>query len=385
MKKSYCIFSARFLPSYGGVERYTLNLSKQLMQKGIDVTVVTSSVNGLPQRETVEGIDIFRLPSIDLLSGRFPVLKPCGETRRLIAQLKQKSFDFAIIQTRFYALSLFGARYLKKRKIPFVLIEHGTAHLTIQSSFWNRLGHAYEHAEAALVRRYCSDFYGVSEACCEWLEHFHIRAKGVLYNAIDLEDVLSRASHPIEDYRAEYAGEGGEVLAYVGRLIREKGILQLIDAVKRLTEMGYRLTLLIAGDGDLLDAVRQEESKCIVALGKQDFDHVIALYKASDCFVLPSDSEGFPTTVLEAVACGCYVITTERGGAKELIVDDSYGMVIQDNQTERLMEAIRTAIDDPERRRDAASRAYQRLSEHFTWLHTCEKVMDVEREMTAGR
>ena len=74
MGKWYCFFSAQYLPSMGGVERYTYNLARHLIVKGNRVTVVTSAVRGLPEHEVSEGIEIYRLPSFGFLNGRFPIL-----------------------------------------------------------------------------------------------------------------------------------------------------------------------------------------------------------------------------------------------------------------------------------------------------------------------
>ena len=63
MGKWYCFFSAQYLPTMGGVERYTYNLARRLIAKGNRVTVVTSNIQGLPAHEVSEGIEIYRLSS----------------------------------------------------------------------------------------------------------------------------------------------------------------------------------------------------------------------------------------------------------------------------------------------------------------------------------
>ena len=72
----FYIFSAQYLPTVGGVERYSNSLAKELISKGHSVTVVTSSIESQPEQEVdTDGINIIRLPVIPLMSGRFPVLK----------------------------------------------------------------------------------------------------------------------------------------------------------------------------------------------------------------------------------------------------------------------------------------------------------------------
>ena len=75
MKRRYCIFAAQYFPHLGGVERYTYNLAKKLIEAGDEVTVVTSNVQRIASYEKMEGITVYRMPCINLLDGRYPVLK----------------------------------------------------------------------------------------------------------------------------------------------------------------------------------------------------------------------------------------------------------------------------------------------------------------------
>ena len=73
--KTYCIFAAQYFPHLGGVERYTYNLAKQLIQDGNKVIIVTSNVYHLKNHELVNGIPVYRIPCYNLLEGRYPVIK----------------------------------------------------------------------------------------------------------------------------------------------------------------------------------------------------------------------------------------------------------------------------------------------------------------------
>ena len=117
---NFVIFSAQYLPTVGGIERYTNSLAKKLIEKGHRITVVTSSLQDVPNRETdSDGIDIWRIPVKWIMNRRFSIPIPNGEFRRMAKQLAQTDFDFAIIQTRFYLNSLWASRFCKKNGIPF--------------------------------------------------------------------------------------------------------------------------------------------------------------------------------------------------------------------------------------------------------------------------
>ena len=125
--------------------------------------------------------------------------------------------------------------------------------------------------------------------------------------------------------------------------------------------------MFIAGDGDMEKEIQRRKNEHIIPLGRIDFPHIVALLKETDIFCLPSFSEGFSTSILEAAVCGCYVVTTARGGAKELLVNDEYGCVIPNNQEDTLYVALKNTIDNKEKREKGIKLTYERIEQNFTW------------------
>lgn len=377
----YCIFTANYLPNLGGVERYTYNLAQELAARGNKVTIVTSNVFSLPEREHIGDINVLRVPCWNVLAGRFPVLRYNADFRALDRHLREQNFDFVIVQTRFYIHSLYGVSFAKRQGIPCITIEHGTNHFTVNNRFLDFCGHIYEHWVSAMVRRRCCHFYGVSKDCCQWLRHFKIQPEGVLYNAIDLEDIQAKSQAPVEDYRQLLCLEGKTLVTYAGRLVREKGILKLVEAITHLQKEHPDLILAVAGDGNLYEELATRQLPGVYMLGRLDFDHVVALLNVTHVFCLPTDyPEGFPTAVLEAAACGCYIITTTRGGSKELLTSPDLGAVLTENTAENIAQAIQRVIVDPAYRQEAVGKTYQRLCENFTWKSTADKVIELAKE-----
>jgi len=375
MAKKICIFSSHYFPYLGGVESYTYNLAKGLMKKGDKVVIVTSNDMGLKAYEKVDGIPVFRMPCFNLLAGRFPVSKPNKEYIRLHQKLMQVSFDLVIVNTRFYLHSVYGIYFARKQKTKCIVLDHGTSHMTIGNPFWDRVGSWYEHGITAAEKYLCKDFYGVSSDCCGWLSHFNITAKGTIYNAVDMDKMQALLQNPVKDFRKEYhIPDDGIVVTYTGRLLKEKGILNLIKAVTQYRG-SQKLYLMIAGDGEELQQVQNQASDRVIPLGRLSFESVTALLGQTDIYCLPTDyPEGFPTSVLEAAAAQCFIITTTRGGSKELILDDSYGMIMENNQTNTIKAALEDTADKTEYRKKAARRAKDRLLKNFTWEIIAEQV-----------
>lgn len=377
MAKTYCIFAAQYLPHLGGVERYTYNLAKFLIKKGNQVVIVTSNVQNIDEHEVSEGIEIFRLPCINLLNGRYPVLKFwSNDYRRFYREIEKHDYELVVVNTRFYLHSICGVKYAKKHGQKSIIIDHGTSHLSVHNKILDTIGGWWEHFITRIDYHYCRDYYGVSEASCEWLKHFGIKAKGVLYNAIDLEQIEQIKSNKKQDFREKFGiTENAKVIAFTGRLLKEKGIIPLVESVEKICKQRDDVYLFLAGDGDLNEYVKEHSSNHIIPLGRLSFESIIDMLVDSDIFCLPSFSEGFSTSVLEAVACGCYVITTERGGSKEMITSRDYGMIIKNNEQKRVYEAILQIVDNDEERRNACERCYDKLKNNYTWDIVSDKVL----------
>lgn len=373
MKKSFCLFCANYLPNLGGVERYVYNLSKSLINLGHDVTVVTSNVFDLPAYETDEnGIEIFRMPCHNFMKGRYPILNKNEEFKTLDKKLSQKHFDLVVINARFYIHSLYAAHFAKKNNIKCITIEHGSTHLSVDNKVLDFFVAHVEHFITVLLKKKCKDYYAVSNAAGEWSGHFGIKSKGTLYNAVDIDSIIEASEKKVCDYRKEYnIPQTATVITFTGRLLKIKGVYELLDAFKQIRRDD--IYLFFAGDGPELEDLKKAANDRVVFLGQIDFEHIVALLECSDIYCLPSVSEGMSTSVLEAVATKTFVITTYNGGAKELITSDKYGIITKGNSVFETKSAIEKALDKDYRKK-AAEKAYQKLLDGFTWKKTAEKL-----------
>ena len=367
MGRVYCFFTANYMPKLGGVEIYTHCLAKALVKRGNEVTIITLNDKKASEIQWDNGIRIIRAPGIDAFEGRFPLIRFNKAFRRFCGNLKKETFDLVVVQTRYYPLSVYGARYAKMKNIPCILLDHSTAHVNIGGNLVNKMFAAYEHVMTKILKSLGCSFFGVSQACNKWLMHFHIVPQGVLYNSIEREVAQEVQA---QDILKKYdISEDVKIILYAGRLIREKGIEKLVEAVSRLREKYPELCLVVAGGGDLYKELSEKNEGNCIWLGQVKHDEVLELMKKSLIFCLPSDyAEGFPTSVLEAAVCRCYTITTTAGGSRELITGMDYGTVLEQNQsTEVLKNAIEYVLDNPELCRKAVENNYNRVLKYFTW------------------
>lgn len=376
--KSICLVSAQYLPHVGGVENFVFNISKELSSRGHNVTIITSGYGDLPFYEKDGNIEIYRLPSLSLMAGRFPVLKPSRELKQIKEIIKTKNFDLMLINVRFYFLSLSMAKLAKKNGIRCVIMDHGSSHLNTGSKLTTKLSEWFEHWITWREKRYCKEFVGVSKESLKWIKHFKIDSDYQIPNAIDVAKFDGYLKENKRSFRAELnIPDTAILICFVGRITVEKGVRELINVMNRINETRQDVYLVLAGDGYLTDELSQIKSNNTHFIGRIGACDVAALLRDSDIFCLPSYSEGFPTSVIEASLCGSFVVTTAKGDAKEIIKSSDYGIILPDANEDGLYEALMSVLDKPEYRESAISLAREIVLNNYTWYHSANALLNL--------
>lgn len=163
------------------------------------------------------------------------------------------------------------------------------------------------------------------------------------------------------------SGQPPHIVA-AGRLHAKKGFDLLLAALAMLAarNIGFRAT--IAGDGDQRQRLRAEASKLGLA-GRVSFpgwcDDVPALLATGDVFVFPSRQEGFPLTLLEAMASGLPVVATRIPGTDEIIADDSMGLLVPVDDAQALADALAATLSQPAHGLARAETGRKRILQSF--------------------
>ena len=157
---------------------------------------------------------------------------------------------------------------------------------------------------------------------------------------------------------------GAVRLLYVGRVSREKDLDVLAAAYRQLRDEKLPVQLFVVGHGPYSETLSETlpDARFTGYLkGKQ----LAAAYASSDIFVFPSTTDTFGNVIIEAQASGLPVIVSDSGGPKEL-VDESTGLVTKSHDAEDLARAIRTLVNDPQRRQQMANKARESVINR-TW------------------
>lgn len=368
-----CIFSALYLPSMGGVETYTFHLARALVAQGKRVIVVTLNTQEQKEHTIEEGVEIIRLPCWRFLNNRYPLAKKNETYRQLWEWLELQPINYVAVNTRFYTHSYWGLAFARKKGVVPLLIEHGSAHLTMGNPLIDAGVQLVEHAITNAERHFHASHYAVSAKASDWLSHFNLSSHGELSNSIDADAYAASASS--RDFRVELNLPANTfVVAFVGRLVGEKGILELAQAIQTWT-IDKPLVVLAAGEGPLHEVLKTYESERFHLLGKLSREEVAALFSQANIMCLPSRSEGFATSLLEAAACYTPAITTNVGGVDELISSDKYGTVIPDRKPETIRKALEEAVQDLPRTAAQGQEVGKLVRTYYSWDKTAQHVL----------
>ena len=186
------------------------------------------------------------------------------------------------------------------------------------------------------------------------------------FNAINNKKLRAELNIDEEDF----------VFVYIGRLVRDKGINELMIAFKTLQSEFSKVKLLLAGSfEDDLDPVKPETIKImrehpnIISLGyKED---VRPYYAIANALVFPSYREGFPNVVLEAGAMGLPCIVTDISGCNEIILNDENGIIIPAKNADSLTEAMKKFVSNEDYVKQLSANArsiiVKKFDQHLIW------------------
>ena len=173
---------------------------------------------------------------------------------------------------------------------------------------------------------------------------------------------------------------------FVGRIVKDKGINELVAAFKRLQAKVPKTRLILVGEyEDSLDPITPEARKeiddnpCILAVGKQK--DVRPWLAASDALVFPSYREGFPNVVIEAGAMGMPSIVTDINGSREIIQDGVNGLIVPSKNEDALLKEMERLVEDAALASYLASHARRLVASRYEQGYVKQCLLDFYRQI----
>jgi glycosyltransferase involved in cell wall biosynthesis len=320
-----------------GTEIATYNTARHLVKRGHEVHVITSLDRELPKEGVEQGFYVHRVG--------FPRLRFLGTALFwLKALLRLKRLKPDIVHGQSIAMGVVGFLAKKLLKKPYVVYGRGTeVYLPwLFKKLISRL--VLKNAEAAMA---------LTQDMKREMQKSWNRDIWVIPNGIDLErfDNLPR-----DEMRVKLRAKAGErLILFVGRFRPEKGVKYLVEAMAIVRQNYRSARLLLVGEGPEEDSLRQlarqlDSGDYLEFVGQIQNEEVPQYMAAADIFVLPSLAEGFPVTVLEAMASGLPIVATRAGGLPEIIEDGHNGFLVEPKNLEQIADRLLQLLGNDELR-----------------------------------
>lgn len=339
-----------------GTEIATYNLADHLARRGHEVHVITSHDAGLPELSEENGFYIHRIawPKIRFIGIVTFWAKICLTIRKIKPD---------IVHSQSLLSGIPGWAVKKILKIPYVVWGQGSD-VYLPGRFTRMTSKPIlQNADAALA---------LTEDMKQKMQDICGREISVVPNGIDIK------RFKISSSGGKKAGNSKTII-FVGRLHPVKGVQYLIEAMAIIHREMPDVKLVIVGDGT--ERLRLEELRenldlngCIQFAGQVPQERIPKIMHQADIFALPSLSESFGIVIIEAMAAGLPIVTTNVGGLPELIKNWENGFVVEPKNPEAIAEKILLILNNNDLKAIISTNNITK-SQQYSWDNAVEKII----------
>jgi glycosyltransferase involved in cell wall biosynthesis len=250
---------------------------------------------------------------------------------------------------------------MAKNNLPFVVFFHGwdlEFEATVSKKYINFFLNSFGKAEKVFVLS--EDF---KEKIIEW------GYKGeVIVQTTTVDATLANSFSLEEKIKNKKTDTSTTKIFFLSRIIKEKGIFELVEAFENLDKKRDDIELIIAGDGEAFNQLKEvvKNKKNIRLTGHVEGEKKITLLKKSDIYILPSYTEGLPISVLEAMLFGLPVITTKVGGLKKFFKNETMGYFIEPKSIIDIEHKIELMLSNKDKLQEMSNFNYQYAQKNLT-------------------
>ena len=369
-----CFISRRFFPTISGMSVYAANLLRELVANGIDVTLVSQyrtdalgvKVYGGGAPPEVPGVKVIGLELVgEQNGGDFET-----DIVRIVEAVKREHAvePFDLLHAQYgYPTGFAALEASKILDIPnIVSIQGGDGH-------WVGVGCCATHRDAMrIVLENANEILIGSKSFAAEVEENHrvdVANFTIVPGAVDTNRFAPR-----QNWRAGEIIDANEPkILYHGRVDRRKGALDLLEAfAELLKEIETKPRLIYSGIGPDFDAVRERINElnladCVEMRGYVEYENVPQIYRKCDIFASPTYAEGFSNTILEAMASGLAIVSTEAVGVVDCLRNGENGLLVEIGNINELKNALREVLVDENLRKIIAANALEECRRVYSW------------------
>ncbi|MEZ5503924.1 MAG: glycosyltransferase family 4 protein [Halioglobus sp.] len=349
-----------------------------------EVHVVAPHAPGIPTRESMNGIPVFRFRYC------FENWQTLAYDGGILPSLKQNPLRALLIPLFLFSECLLTVKLMREHHYDVI-----HAHWIIPQGLVAVLARAFAPARpAVVVTSHGGDLFALRGALLARLKRWIIaraeqltvvssamksRAAALRLAEVDHICVIPMGMDSRELFCPPASAAPRTGLLFIGRLVEKKGVEYLLAAMPQVLQQHPQLRLTIVGDGPLRNSLVQQCATLGIA-GQVRFTGSIAnrqvpdYLRAAAITVFPSvvtssgDQEGTPVAIMEALACACPTIVSDYPGVRDIINEGENGLIVEQKSPASLSRAITTLLEDAQLRERLGNAARESVQRDYDWL-----------------
>lgn len=361
----------------GGISRVVYDLAQNLGRIGNEVHVLTCWEPGTKEHEIDDYVNVHRVHVYNNSSSNFVEWVMQLNFAMLEYAIKHvQSNEFDIIHAHDWLVA-YSARVLRRSfHIPLITTIHATEYGRNNGIFTD-MQRTINNVERWLINESDRIVVNSNYMRDELISIFNINNSkiSVISNGVDLkkfDDVFYD-----EVFRETYAAKNEKIVFFVGRLVNEKGVHVLINAVTKILSNCDDVKFVIAGKGPCLDNLIELSQKLniknrVYFTGFVSEEVLLKLYKCSDIAVFPSTYEPFGIVSLEGMVAGIPVVVSDTGGLSEIVSHKEDGMKFYSGNSNSLADCIIELLKDEVLANKIRNVALQKVHRLYNWNNITE-------------
>ena len=357
----------------GGISRVVYDLSHRLIKDGHEVTVVTYRDGEVPYYEDDKGVKVYRVDNYMIQPNNFIdwILQLNFNMLERASQIIAEQGKFDVIHAHDWLVANAAKTLKHSFDIPIVATIHATEagrnsgirepnQKYINDTEWLL---TYEANEVIVNSNYMKSevqrLFGLP------FEKINVVPNGVNLNKFTGMD---------RDYsfRRKYAMDNEKIILFMGRLVYEKGVQNLIAAMPKVLDSYHDAKLVIVGKGGMLDELKAQAdylgiSNKVYFAGYMNGKDVERMYKAADISVFPSTYEPFGIVALEGMLAERPIVVSDAGGLGEIVEHRVTGMKSYCGNPNSIADSILELLFNPELCDNIVKNAKMKVKENYNW------------------
>lgn len=352
---------------------------------GHEVHIATSDYPNGEKEDVIDGITITRYKHLAR-----PLRNPLTPSMLFLKKSISK-YDIVHVHNEHSFAAMIAAYFRIRSNVPLILTCHGQ--LVFGNKVIDWLERIYSKTIGKKIFVIVDKIISLSNSDMNYISSLGINSNKmcVLPNAIDSEE-LSKMNHSTAElvkiknsFTQKYGINEKRIIMFVGPVIQRKGVEYLIKSIPDILQgSGGNSVFVLVGGGEFLEKARQlvkkmQISDYVIFTERLTEEELIETYQCADLFVLPSLSEGLPTSILEAMYFGLPVVATAIPGVKDHFKD--VALLVPPKNEKKLAEAILAILNDTELAKRLSISGSNLTKNKYTWSMVAKRYEEIYCEM----